>query len=370
MHCITIYPARRNLTDIGILVLTFILIIVLLALSVPVIELRANASTAVKLTILALCIIASLLPLPAYYFFVLWVGRRRMRRRQPIRSRRLAAIAQHPDAWPRLPHRMVEWELLGSREPMGRIKKLIRRIPAGDAIAIRHPRDPAISRPSPTDHPFEPIDIENDDEQLAWLDALGDERQRKLIETGDVDPATARMFVDYYDTHHSDSDSQDHPRASEKVSLGEWFRFGKTLLFRAAITIFLIVQLFRLVRTLLLNPTPSSLILFGILVLFFFAAGIKALFRRQSVFLIPGGIALRVTRYAGYRASIYRLTPANTALVMYAGKVFCGTEDEQRFVFDLPHGEYTLLTAWLSRARTPDQRQLDMMLDPNGRDSE
>ncbi len=362
MRQITVYPARTHVSDIAMLIIALFTVMLILFLLFPLATMAKTMSSVLG-NFLSIVLIASaaVLPLLACSRLVKQNARRRSRRMHPLRSARLERIAAHKEAWERLPHRMIEWRLLGDRSPEATLKKLVKQVPIPELIVIARPRDEKLPPPIVTRHGFEPIDIENDYDQMEWLVALGNKRSIELIERDEFDPQSYdRNVIEPNDTTDAAPVSFGTRIIGGVLSISGFVIAIGLPLAGIGYVLFMLIDAVR-------NPTPSNLIFPGIIAIGIVYGAIQAFIRRQNVFLIPGGLAIRVTRYTGRHAEVIRLTPERTTLVMYAGTVHLITQDGMTFTLECMFEISAVLTAWFNQAPTPTQQQLELLLDPHGR---
>ncbi len=154
---------------------------------------------------MALCL--SLIIGPALVFVaVAYLRDARFDRLTPYRARRLKAIAHHPDAAVRLPHRLVEFVFRGKHPSRPTLEKLLPTIPVDRTIVILPPSARAAFRPTPTPIAFEPIDLSGEEERLRSLLTCNLEQQTgDPFSPEDTRPSTlaraarclARFFLAY-----------------------------------------------------------------------------------------------------------------------------------------------------------------------------
>jgi len=307
--------------------------------------------------------------MPAIGWIIWYTAQKKseIRRRSGLRLARLERIVRHPNAKARLPHRVAEHALTAATHIDKALRRFARTLPPGHVIFCRTPSAARLRIAAATDVPFEPIDLYKDQEQLAWLQYLGDPATRAAIDAGGFDP-TAPLDPAADASAGPDAESA-APRSLSRRAIG--IPVGVVgcilglLIFLApwAFVIFLIVQAVR-------QPSPVNvglaLLPFGLAI-----AGIVANpFRSRSFFLIPGGVAVRTTGLAGRNATVQRFTPADASIVAntVTSAVWLVPADGGKPIAlgaELSEGN-PLLIAWLSTAPTPSQAQLELLLDPKG----
>lgn len=116
----------------------------------------------------ALCLSLLLGP-PIVFVAYVFLRDMQLERLTPFRARRLKAIATHPKASARLPHRLVEYAFRGKTPSRHTFARLMECLPPGLIVVIAAKMNPGM--PPASALAFEPINIEEDEarlRELAW----------------------------------------------------------------------------------------------------------------------------------------------------------------------------------------------------------
>ena len=264
------------------------------------------------------------------------------KRKNPVRYARLERLSQSEDFVRRLPHRFLEWKLWGSTEPYRDMKKLLPQLPPKTFVLLDRQKKLPISIPKFTEFFFEPIDIDDDKERMFALEKrFNPYLSAFLEETPD----------DVQSEPEEPTDSQTMPTKVLRRGLG--------------IACLIILIPVMIIYLLLMVPTVIAVFLvvsgLGLLI-----GWVVSLFHRQTVFLVPGGIAVRITRFAAHSADLFRLTRHDSALVWFDHKIHCQTKNGKYLNFRYHYSHETLLAVWLSQIQPPTPEQLASLLDPAG----
>lgn len=255
----------------------------------------------------------------------------RFARKSPYRTARLRGVVLHPKSKDRYPHRIVERQFRQRAMSARAVRRLLRELAPGHVIFANGPTLVQYPRPAPNDVVFEPIDIEEDHEQMMWLARLNLEEQgdHGWLEATTAEPQ-GRFSV------------RDALRGFWPVVNGVawivWVVFAVSRGYSLAV--------------LLCIAVPILL------------ATLAPLFIEERWWLVPGALVRREARlwrgrptlqiFTNDDASLFLDIRSDVGLVFREGRA-------HRFPCE-GFAAWVIVAGWVSRARRPTERQIRMLL--------
>jgi len=334
VHYLKTAPSGRAAIVIGVVLMLAAIGVLVVAVVKGVLG-TAGGTMVVGVLALAACATA--------IFVIGWRRRQRASRLPADRLQRLDALLAHPDGAERFPHRAVERYL---RKPplielRSRLEELLKACPPGTILLVNSPSPFDVPPPRPHDIPFEPVELDDDEQRLELLRmGYGDDIPDALL--------PPRTRAKRRKTSQLVAHLKAIKPAIQKLLLAAWFVF---LAASTTWSVYRAVQTGRWWDVDLMMLAFLALITFGLL---------YALMCPTSFWLVPGGLVWWTRWLFGSREDIMRFEASEFVLLHEEQKLRLLAKDGREVAMNAGVTEvFTLLCAWFSEARPPTQDELE-----------
>ena len=290
-------------------------------------------------------LMAGIGPIISYQFLEAFRRRyryRRTRRHSPERQRldRLTAVVNHAEAMPRAVSRLVEYEIRTHGGRSRKLAEILNRAGPGLVIVVTTVGWTSFPRHVPTDARFEPIDLEQDNERLAWLgDQVWEAAQQTYpLNQTDVDIEPSALLI------------------RDKLGVLVKWLFGIVGCLGLAYMAYSTVRF----------PASTDAYLFCGFFLLMVLLALGGLLADSTWWLVPGGLVFRRRRAWRRNVQVRLITPAESSLIVVAGGGAFVLDRGRLRGFNYPHWcDWALIAGWMSTAPTPSRDEILAFVGPD-----